>query len=181
MILNKLYLIDGDVNYVYYLSLQYNTNSYKIQLLTYIVPTSLPTGYSIPLGWLGFPSFSISPIFVVQNNNFTNIIGYTAGNYGGGSSNSSFLSSFTPNGSPVNSLIIRCNLVENNCSNPSDVLDSIPITSSFGSNINYSPNFEKWIKLKQGIFNNLQLILCDQNFNTLYSNDSNILISLLIK
>ncbi len=180
-ILNNLYLIDGNGNYVYYLSLQYNTNSYKIQLLTFVVPTSLPSGYTAPAGWGGYPASATAPTLVVQANGFRNIIGFAAGSFGGGSTNSSILSSYTPTGSPVNNVIIRCNLVENNCTNPSDVLDSFSITSTFGSNINYSPNFEKWVRLKSGTFNNLQITLTDQNFNTLYANDSNILINLLIK
>lgn len=179
-ILNNLYLIDNNGNYVYYLSLQYNTNSYKIQLLTFVVPTSLPSGYTAPSGWT-FPASATAPTFVVLANAFRDIIGFNAGSFGGGSSNSSVVSSYTPNGSPVNNVIIRCNLVDNGCTNPSDILDSFSISSSFGSNINYQPNFEKWVKLKTGTFNSLQIILTDQNFNILYSNDSNVLINLLIK
>lgn len=180
-ILNSLYLIDNNGNYVYYLTLSYNVSTYKVQLLLFPVPTSLPSGYSAPSGWAGYPTVATCPTFVVLNNNFTNIIGYSAGSYGGGSSSQSFLSSYTPNGSPVNSIIIRCNLIDNGCTAVSDVLDCFPITSSFGSNINYTPAFEKRVKLKQGIYNNLIISLVDQNFNPIYSNDSNILLSLLIK
>jgi hypothetical protein len=178
---NNLYLIDAYGNYVYYLSFSYNVSTYSIQLLTYVVPTSLPSGWSQPTSWAGYPATTKSPAFVVLPNNFGQIIGFNAGTFGGASSNQSILSTFTPIGSPVNNLIIRCNLVDNSCANPSDILDCMPITSSFGSNINYSPNFEKWVKLKTGTFNNLQITLSDQNFETVYCEDSNILISLLIK
>ena len=63
---------------------------------------------------------------------------------------------------------------------PSDVLDSFPITSTFGSNINYLPIADNTVKLKQGKFSSLTLSFTDQNFNPLLANDPNVLISLLI-
>ena len=64
---------------------------------------------------------------------------------------------------------------------PSDILDSIPINATFGSNINYEPAHQKWIKCKAGTYSNFQVVFSDQNLNTLYANDSNLSITLLIK
>ena len=178
---NGFYLIDSAGNYVYYIQLLENANYYKIQLLTYVVPTSLPTGYTQPSNFAGYPSIATAPSFIVLNNDFTKIIGFTAGTYGGGVSNTSTLSSFTPNGSPVNSVVVRCSLVSNNVGFPSDILDSFPITSQFGSNINYDPKFEKWLKLNAGTYNKLIIYFVDQNFNSIPMLDSNVCITLLIK
>ena len=64
---------------------------------------------------------------------------------------------------------------------PSDILDCIPINSTFGSNITYSPSFPKWIKIKDGTYNNMIITLTDQNFNTIYARDSNIILNLMIR
>jgi len=62
------------------------------------------------------------------------------------------------------------------------VLECIPITSQFGSNINYASSRDSnWIKLRKGQYKELTLNIVDQNFNPININDPNILISLLIK
>ena len=82
----------------------------------------------------------------------------------------------------VNGLIIRSNLVENLVLGQPDVLECIPITSQFGSNINYfSSKDSNWIELKNGQNKELTLNIVDQNFNPININVPNILISLLIK
>ena len=93
----------------------------------------------------------------------------------------SVLSSSTPNLTQVNSLTMRCSLVNNNVAMPTDILDSIPINTKFGSNINYAPNYEKWVKISSGTFNSFTISLSDQNLNPLYALDSNVSITLLIK
>jgi hypothetical protein len=80
----------------------------------------------------------------------------------------------------VNAVIVRCNLIENNVTMPNDILDSFPITSTFGSNINYLPISDNSVKLKSGKFNSIIITFSDQNFNPLLANDSNVMISLLI-
>lgn len=87
---------------------------------------------------------------------------------------------FSALGTSVNGVVVRCNLIENNVTMPSDVLDSFPITSTFGSNINYLPIADNTVKMKTGKFSNLIISFTDQNFNPLLANDPNVLISLLI-
>ena len=175
---NNLYLIDGNGNYVYYINLSYNVATYKIQLLLFNVPTALPTNYTAPAGWAGYPASTQTPTFIVLNNSFGTLIGFASGEFpttGASATSVSFLSTSTPLGSNVNSLIVRCSLVDNQVCMPSDILDSIPINNvSYGSNINYSPNFSKWIKCKKGNFSNLVIVFNDQNMQMLFALDSNV-------
>jgi hypothetical protein len=181
-IANGMYLVDSNSNNVYYIQLQYNTTYYAVQLLTFAVPTSLPTGYTQPSNWLGYPTVTTAPSFIVSGTNtFGSLIGFTAGTYGGGSTNKSTLSNTTPLGTNVNSVIVRCNLVNNSVASPTDILDSFPITSTFGSNINYTPNYEKWIKMKSGTYSNIIVSFWDQNLNPIIALDPNVLITLLIR
>ena len=88
----------------------------------------------------------------------------------------------TPIGSTVNALVVRCNLLSNNIAMPSDILDTVPISAtSFGSNLTYDPSFEKWIDIRDGSYNTMTITFQDQNLNTLYANDPNISMSLLIR
>jgi len=80
----------------------------------------------------------------------------------------------------VNGIIVRCNLVENNITMPSDVLDAFPINNTFGSNLTFQPSTDKVVKMKEGRFSSLIISFSDQDFNPLIANDPNVLISLLI-
>ena len=179
-----LYLVDADGNNVYYLALVYNVSTYSVQLLSFAVPTALPAGYTNPAGLIfPAPNPATPQLVILSTSNFGSIIGFTAGSYPPAvqATNYSIISNTLPNGSPVNSIIVRCNLVSNNVISPSDILDSFQINSVFGSNINYSPNFEKWIKIKSGRYSNFTITFQDQNFNSIPILDPNCLITLLLR
>jgi len=178
-----LYLVDANGDNVYYISLVYNVSTYSVQLLSFAVPAVLPAGYTNPAG-LVLPTVASTPqLIILPTNNFGTIIGFTAGTYPPAiqPTNYSVLSNTLPNGSPVNSIIVRCNLVSNNVVSPSDILDSFPINGTFGSNLNITPNFEKWIKIKAGRYSSFTITFQDQNFNSIPILDINLLITLLLK
>jgi hypothetical protein len=179
MITNGHYLINSSGQYVYYIVLSTNATYYANQFLLYSIPTSLPAGYTNP-GSFPFSSDGRCPQIIISSNNFGKIIGFTSGTYPSTitTSNTNYISNTTPNATPVNSLVLRCNLVENNSSMPTDILDSFPITSTFGSNIVYQPQVGKYVSLKAGTYSNMTLVLQDQNFNTIQANDPNLIITL---
>jgi hypothetical protein len=180
-ITNGLYLINSLGEYVYYLVLLYNTTNYAIQLITSLVPTSLPTGYTQPLNWVGYNTISYCTQLVIINNNFGKIIGYNLGTYPSiNTSSASTLSQNIPIGTNVNSLVIRCSLVDNSIGVPTDLLDVMPINTTFGSNINYQPTALKWIKLTSGVFQYLTIYFTDQDLNSIAIQDTNLTISILI-
>ena len=180
-ITNGLYLINASGQYVYYLTFLYNITYYGVQLVTNVVPTSLPSGWSAPDNWVGFYSTSLCPQLIVTNNNFGIFIGFSPGTYPTiNTSNESILNTFTPLGSNVNSLVIRCSLVDNQVGVPTDILDTMPVNATFGSNINYQPPALKWIKLTPCTHQFLTITFVDQNLNTLYAQDPNVTISLLL-
>ncbi len=179
-IVHGLYLINDSSQYVYYLTLLYNTTYYSIQLVANLVPSSLPIGWTTPGNWVGFHSSSLCPQITISNN-FGTLIGFQNGTYPSvNTADASILSTFTPLGSNVNSLIIRCSLVDNQVGVPTDVLDTMPINSTFGSNINYQPPSLKWIKISPGTYQYLTITFVDQNLNALVAQDSNVTISLLL-
>ena len=186
MIGKGYYLINASGQNFYYLSIQYNTFQYGNQIICTPVPISLPTGYTQPSNWAGYPTVSRTPyitILATTTNNFFKYLGFNAGDYGISQTTSqSYNSQLTPQGSTVNSIIIRCSLVKNNVGIPMDMLDSFPISNtSFGANINYSPQVSKWVALNSGTFSNFIITICDQNLNLIQSLDNNILLTLLMR
>ena len=191
-IANNFYLVDNNGNYVYYTYLSYAPNYYKIQLLCSAVPTSLSTGWTLPTlgasgtGWVaGLPTGGFCPqVQLASTGSISTIIGYVPGaSYPAVQTvgNTNFLSTLTPQGSIVNSLVARCSMVKNNITAITDILDGIPISSAFGYNINYNPSFERWVKVADGTYSNFTITFSDQNLNTLYARDPNVAITLLIK
>ena len=182
-----LYLKDPSGNYVYYFKMVYNVVYYSVQILLYPVPTSLPAGYTAPTNWAGYasPDPQCPQFTIPTTNSIGSIIGFSAGTYGStglnGQLKQSLLSNLVPIGSSINSVIVRATICDNPVVSPTDILDSFPITSSFGENINYVPNTMKFIRAKPGRYSNLIISFFDENLNPLPMRDTNLLITLLLK
>lgn len=181
-IANGLYLVNSSGQNIYYITLQDNLTYYSVQLTSYNVPTSLPAGWTQPVNFAGYPTVSTTPQIQITQPNFGTLIGFTPGFYPPVVQATPFtsLSNITPNAAPVNSYIIRCSLVNNPVQSPTDILDSMPITSSFGSNIVYSPPFEKLLKIRAGTYSSISVTFLDQNGGLVPLRDPNALISLLL-
>ncbi len=110
----------------------------------YTVPTTLPTGYTAPDNFVGYPTTSRTTYTeILSGLNFGTFLGFSIGTYGiNQTANYAVNSNITPVGSIVNSLDIRCSLVNKNISSATDVIDSFPINGTFVSNLNYLNNIE---------------------------------------
>ena len=183
MISQGLYLYDTTRSQnVYYIQIYSNSTYYANTINVFPVPASLPTGFTNPSGLFPFSSSTYTPQ-VQFPTNLSSILGFSKGVYYPPALQStaySINSTSTPNATPINSIIVRCSLVNNKCTTPTDILDSFYPNTSFGSNITYTPNYEKWIEANSGIFSSFELTFVDQNFNVIQSQDANVLINLLI-
>lgn len=182
LITNGLYLVDEKNNNVYYLQWQSNANYYAIQLNEFPVPTALPTAYSNPAS-MTFPVSATCPQVIISSNNFQNTVGFVAGTFGAGSSsNESFLSTFTPQISVVQSLLLSCTLLNNRYSNPSTILSAFTTQGvGFGSLISFAPTFPQFVNIQDGQYTDFTIQFLDQSFNPVPINDTNIVVQLLIK
>jgi len=145
----------------------------------------------------GYVSSSFFQLVIPTTNSTTtsigNLLGFTTGSYPSaaptGLSSTSYGNSlqanpaFPPKGSQVNGILLRCNLAENPISpiGQTDIVDFIPITSQFGSNIQYLPISDAYVKAKPGKHQLLQVTFNDDSGNTLYMQDPNIFLSLILK
>lgn len=184
-ITNKFYLITSGGSYVYPFFLSYSSTYYKVQIICATIPNAADMatlGYTQPAGAPALPTATTGVQFVTGT--LGGILGFanaTTLPAVATASTQNFLSTQTPVGSNVNSLIFRCSLVDNNVAFPSDILDGCSINTSFGLNIIYDPAFEKWVKMKSGTYSSLIFTIVDQNFNQIYSVDPNIAITLMIR
>lgn len=185
MISAGCYLINGAGKNVYYLQLLTNQTYYANQILAMTMPTSLPSGYTQPSNFVGYPTTATSmAIYWVAGAGMASMLGFSTQSVYGSltTGDKSYLSPKTPKATSVNSIVVRCSLVDNGIAFPTDILDTFPIENvSFGSNINYNPSFEKWVKLRKGTYSNFSVTFTDENFNTLLARDANTTISLLIR
>ena len=189
-IANGAYLIDSAGDNIYFVQLVYNSTYYAVQFLYFSVPTAIGT-YTRPTTGLysttgsGLPTTAYTPQLVLASTgSIKNIIGFASGTFPSSQTTTSgnTLSTVTPVGSTVNSLIIHCTLISNRCTTPSDILDSMPISgSTFGANITYNPSFEKFVSMSDGTFNEFTLTFRDQNLNEVYAKDPNVSITLIIR
>jgi hypothetical protein len=182
---NNYYLKNSAGNNVFYINLAYNISAYKVQLVCSLVPTTAQLtglGLTNPAGWV-LPTSSRCPQLVVLDTYFGKLIGFNIGTYPTTTtSNFNKVSDYTPLGSTVNSIILRCNLVSNGITMPSDIIDSFAISNvSFGSNIDYQSAYEKWVKLQPGVYQNLSITMQDERFNDILMLDPNSVITLNIR
>ena len=84
------------------------------------------------------------------------------------------------------SYLVKCSLVNNGCSNQSDIIDAFAIGGTtnggtFGNNLNYTNNIEKWVRISEGRYNNFIVTIVDQNLEDIKILDNNLLINFLIR
>lgn len=202
MINNGHYLINASGNNVYYFELLVNPNRYAIQINTFLVPTSLPTGFTQPANFAGYPTTTRNPVITIPAN-FNKIIGYTAGftsngNVGNaytppsptqsnnyvakdGAGTLSYLSNTYPDVQPNSSIFVSISNINNPYSQPSSIIYSITPTVAIGEQvIERPPNF-MWNKLINGTYNQLRVQFLGIDKQPISIRDPNLTILLTIR
>lgn len=191
MIKNGHYLIDSAGLNVYYAEFLVSANRYAININTFPVPTSLPTGYTAPVAnvsagyaaWPGYPTTTFNPSIVLPSN-FNKIMGYTA-NYttpqnDGVGTNLSFFSSTAPQVQPNPTLFLSCSNIQNIYSNPSGIIYSITPTVAVGEQVVTQVPEYAWSDLS-GTTNQLTFTLRGANQAILNILDPTMVFTLIIK
>lgn len=191
MIKNGHYLIDSAGLNVYYAEFLVSANRYAININTFPVPTSLPTGYTAPVanvaaGYAAFPLFpstTFNPSIVLPAN-FNKIMGYAA-NYttpqnDGVGTNLSFFSSTAPQVSPNPTLFLSCSNISNIYCNPSGTIYSITPTVAIGEQVIVQPP-EYAFNTLQGTTSQLTFQLRGNNNNIISILDPTMTLVFVIK
>lgn len=191
---NGTYLINDLSKNVFYSEFLINPTSYKFQINTFPVPTSLPTGWSVPVvnvaagyaAYPGFPTQTRNPVVIIPSSGFGNIMGFNAGfetvpNIGVGT-NLSYNSTKTPQVQPSPSALIGCSIVSNKYAAPSSIIYNVVPDVPLAGLINSKPNENTWIEISKGNYNNITIqFLSSTTFSPLQLLDSNLSVLLLIR
>lgn len=190
MITDKLYMISSDgVNNVYFVEVLVDSNRYGSQLNLYTIPTisqATAKAWTVPANsssvWTLSATVSKTPI-ITFNFNFGKLIGFINASYPSVSQTTDYtaLSNKTPEISVVNNIIFRCNLINNLNIEPTDCLSAIPLTGSFGDQMNSSGGWVLYSDIATNTFNTIELSLSDQNGKSITLIDTECTIVLSIK
>ena len=186
-ILNNLYLTaNSGSNVLYYVELAINSVRYSVQLNLYTIPTDAQAtalGYSKPTGatW-SFPATQSTPLLEF-NQAFGNLIGQTFGKYPltVQTSTQNFLSTQSPQISPVNSYILTCNMLNSKYSIPSNTFFTLPLSAALGNLQVINPSSVVMNHISPQIYSEIVITFYDQNFNALRLNDTEVTITLAIQ
>ncbi len=187
---NGFYFNDANGNVVVHAQFIYNISSYKVELDCFPISTTLPTGYSygsLSSGWgsLGLPT-TVKTMQVVfpSSSSVGSLLGFSAQTFpltNTSTTTQSILSNNTPNLSPVSSVIVQCNLVNNPYSLYSNTLFSFTPNTTYGSIIDVQSQSDTFVNITEGLIQYIEIWLTDQNYNQIKLMDPNLCIQLLIK
>ena len=193
-IINGHYLKDADDNNVFYAEFLVNANTYKFDLVTYPVPTSLPTGFSQPTAnsaagaaaWVGYPTTTFNPnIKILSTNNFNAIIGFAqgfeSGLRSGTGTNHTSSSTAAPQIHPNSNVFISLDNIQNKYAKPSTIIHNLVANTGFGSKIIDRPNEFAFNTLTKGQYNRLRVSILGTDLRPLKILDPDIVIVLLIR
>jgi hypothetical protein len=201
MVQNTHYLTTTSGNFVYLLSLGINPSRYAVQLNCFRISSAIATAnsWSLPAGatWV-LPTNIIVPELVVPSaatSNFGLIIGFAAGTYPNAviagvppgqtqtpafTTDQEFLSTFTPQVTPVSSFILTCSLINNNYAVPNNLIYSFSPQGTIGEQFTVAPNQYVFIDVLPGQYSRFQVSFIDQNLRPVAIQDPNMIIQLVI-
>lgn len=183
MVQNGHYLVDAAGDFVYYLEMVVNPTYYGVQVNSFPLSTSLPAGFTNPAG-VTFPAVASTPQLIISpTNNFGTVIGFQAGTYPAviQATNYSVLSQVAPQITPINSIIMTCNLLNNTYANPNTLLYSFtPAGTRFGELISIQVPQFAFVDILDGQYTDFQIQFLDQNLNRINIQDPNVVVLLAI-
>lgn len=186
MIANGHYLVNASGQNVYYCELLSSMVNYSVNINTYAVPVSLPSGWSQPSNFTGFPTTTCNPIVTFPSTNtFYSVVGYvgnfsTSANSGVGTT-LSYNSSTTPQITSNPNFFITCDLVMNKLQTPSNIIHNIVPTGNFGSLVKEAVNVPVFIPLTNGTYNSIRIGILGSNRQPVQMLDPNMSFVFLIR
>jgi len=140
---------------IYFIDFIVSNTAYSIDILTYPVPASLPTGYTSSITFIGMEKNPRLTLPAGINAIFGYVEDFTTDS---GSSILTFNSSLAPNVSPDNSVLIVCDQVLNEFSNLV-ILYALSPSVGIGSLIVDKPAYPIYSKLLNGSYNHYTFII----------------------
>lgn len=190
LVKNKMYLQSSTnaSQVLYYISVSANAIQYAGDININYIPTSLPTGYQIPVGatWT-LPAVNTYPQLILSDG-LRKLFGFKAQNtfpltqaVPTPAVNAGFTSDTYPILSPVFTYLLTCNLVTSIVSSVPTLFYQIPLTKGFGSLISETISQNNGLTINPSIYNFIEITLLDQDYNSLMLIDPELTISLVLE
>lgn len=190
LVKNKLYLQNttNASQVLYYISVSANTIQYASEININYLPSTLPTGYSIPTGatWT-LPVSAMYPQLILSSG-LRKLFGFKeqtsfplSQSAGSTPVNVGFISDTFPILSPIFTYMLTCNMISSNVSPVPTLFYQIPLTKSFGSLISETVIDQTGLSINSSIYNFIEITLLDQDYNTLSLIDPELTISVVIE
>ena len=180
---NNLYITNnttGDITV--YAEFRENAPAYSVDLVVYPLPTSTPSGFTN--AGITWPNGVRSPVFVINNVGFGDIIGFTPGQYPTVEQTviTTSTSNKVPQVSPVQSVIMTLDAAYNPYAPNSAVIHTFSSKGvQYGSLITSSPNELAWVPMQQGFRQEITVRFLDQAYRPLNIIDDNLTIKLMLR
>jgi hypothetical protein len=197
---NGHYLKNATGQNVYYGEFILNPNRYAVQINTFLVPTSLPAGFTQPANFAGYPTQTFNPIITIPaslniilgfsvnyatpdnvNNDYTPPTGQSLIAKDATTGTISCLSTQAPNLQPNSSVYLSMSNVNNPYSIPTSIIYSITAQGGVGTLITEKTPQYAWNKMIDGTYNNLTITILGNDFSPIQINDPQMTIMLVIK
>jgi len=188
-------MTDSNGDYVYFAEFSANTTRYAVQLDVYPVPVSADAttfGWSQPStpGWTLPTAYANGqyPQITITSNGFRDIIGFDAQTFPATLANpttnttvTSMISDYTPQVTPVSTVVVTCSLVHNTSSIPDTLMYSFSPNVDYGSLISLQPSSPVFTDVQPGKVSEFSITFLDQSYDRLLIKDNNVVVMLTIK
>ena len=170
---NNWYMLDSLGNQHYFIGIVVNSVQYSANLFVYPVSTAADVanstspyyGWTKPSGatW-SLPSVDTTPQITISYG-FGSLIGFIPGQYPTSpqSTTQYYNSSFTPQISTITNYSIKCDCVYNNNVLPNDVIATVPINTTYGSEIQFIQSFPIWSNTITKTLKKISFTICGQD------------------
>jgi len=185
MIQNKHYLINEYGQYVFYIEWSRNSTYGLSQLVCYPLPTTLPTGWSLPAGatWT-LPTAATCPVFEYILGSRQNLLtGFNVGLYPSAYTSTTFSvlgtqeQTFFPK-----SINLMCSLVKNIYQQPSTLLYGVPLKKYLnGEVVQFILGAYSYCDMQAGMYDSFSIEFLDDLFQPITLNSTNIAVTLVIQ
>lgn len=198
MVQNKHYLVETSGDYVYLATWSTNAVRYSVELNCFGLSAALAAtnGWALPSGatWV-LPTNYIVPIIVIPSTNFRSVVGFEAGSFPPAiiagvppnqtetpayTTDQQYLSTSTPQVTPLSSYILTCSLINNNYAVPNNLMYSFSPQGTIGEQFTIAPNEYMFIDVLPGNYSFFTISFIDQNYRPVEIQDPNMIIQIVI-
>lgn len=168
----------------FYIRLRENSTFYACELDIFSLPPNGTTGITRGSNSWALPSLATQPQLIIPSTNtFNLLIGLNSGTYGGNQTTETEIkySSFTPQITPCNSVIILNDLIKNEMGSPTSLFYSFTWNVNFGGMIFENSPTLQYMPILPGSYNSFNIFFRDQDMRPIHLKDNSLILEFLVE